>query len=296
MRPGLRATDCPYNQKASARSPISSPNAQRSLGTQAHPGIRGKTGGLRANLTALIHLLAARSPALKGEVMDTAGIQFYADALDDIEATRVANENRVRSLIKEGDLPANHPEVIWMQELVDSLLGIERKVVLQLSRTVRQHSLGLWLKTQKGVGDKQAGRLLGAIGDPYWHPDEERPRTVSELRQFCGHGDPERSHRSKGMSKEELLGVGSPDAKKRVHLIAEKMLQCGNRETYDKRRAITCDKVHEKYCVRCGPSGKPAQPGTPWSDGHKHADALRVVGKQFLKELWREAKRLHEEE
>lgn len=32
-----------------------------------------------------------------------------------------------------------------------------------------------------------------------------------------------------------------------------------------------------------------------WTDGHSHNDALRVVSKAILRDLWREAKRLHEE-
>jgi len=39
-------------------------------------------------------------------------------------------------------------------------------------------------------------------------------------------------------------------------------------------------------CVRCGPSGKPALPGSDWSAGHRHADALRVTAKEILKGLW----------
>lgn len=29
-----------------------------------------------------------------------------------------------------------------------------------------------------------------------------------------------------------------------------------------------------------------AAPGSPWSDAHRHADALRIVGKRFLIDLW----------
>lgn len=32
--------------------------------------------------------------------------------------------------------------------------------------------------------------------------------------------------------------------------------------------------------------GKPAQPGTPWNPGHQHAHALRVTGKEILRDLW----------
>lgn len=58
------------------------------------------------------------------------------------------------------------------------------------------------------------------------------------------------------------------------------------RQFYDWARAVAADKVHAVECVRCGPSGKPAQPGTPWNPGHQHAHALRIVGKELLRDLW----------
>jgi hypothetical protein len=75
--------------------------------------------------------------------------------------------------------------------------------------------------------------------------------------------------------------------------IAGSMLKAGNRETYDKRKAATEGRVHATECVRCGPSGKPAQAGSPWSDAHRHADALRIVSKELLKQLWRAARDIH---
>lgn len=103
----------------------------------------------------------------------------------------------------------------------------------------------------------------------------------------------------------------STKAKSRAYLIAEscgKQLRkpctagdhvedCGcsrYRLLYEQRKAATEGRTHAVACVRCGPAGKPAQPGTPWSDGHRHADALRIVAKRILRDLWREAKRLHE--
>jgi hypothetical protein len=58
------------------------------------------------------------------------------------------------------------------------------------------------------------------------------------------------------------------------------------RSVYEERRRITLDRTHLEPCPPCGPSGKPAQPGTPWSDMHKHMDALRIVGKEILRDLW----------
>ena len=65
------------------------------------------------------------------------------------------------------------------------------------------------------------------------------------------------------------------------------------RAVYDARRAATEGRLHAAPCVRCGPSGKPAAEGTPWSKGHQHADALRIVSKAILKDLWRAAREVH---
>ena len=58
------------------------------------------------------------------------------------------------------------------------------------------------------------------------------------------------------------------------------------RQVYDLRRLTTAERVHATDCPRCGPSGKPAPAGSPWSKGHQHADALRIVGKRILRDLW----------
>lgn len=55
---------------------------------------------------------------------------------------------------------------------------------------------------------------------------------------------------------------------------------------YEQRRLATQERPHEGLCVRCGPSGHPAAPGSPWSAKHQHADGLRIVGKEILDDLW----------
>jgi len=59
------------------------------------------------------------------------------------------------------------------------------------------------------------------------------------------------------------------------------------RDVYDIRRMVTADRVHAAPCVRCGPKGKPALEGSPWSLAHQNADALRIVGKEILRDLWK---------
>lgn len=161
-------------------------------------------------------------------------------------------------------------------------------------------------------GTGKANRILVA--------DESYERTVSQLWSYCGHGDPERKRYAK-MDAEDALACGNPTAKMLVWNMAKAAkivctshlcLRCGKGkishvkggkgcadpefadpvatghwgEVYLKRRFVTRGRVHAKDCVRCGPKGHPAAAGSPWSAAHKEADALRIVGKEILRDLW----------
>lgn len=250
-------------------------------------------------------------------------LALAADVLDDLERVRIANENRLRHLTRdEADtdgeerglgLDERHPDVAKLAALVQMLADAEHQAVLNLNRVLRRHPLGPWVKAQKGVGEKTAARLLAIVGDPYVNMQTGEVRTVSQLWSYCSHGDPSRRP-VKGMTQAEMFALGNPVAKKRVWLIATAILKAGGGEekatarsdskvqppslasVYYQRKTATEGREHASECKRCGPSGKPAQPGSPWSDAHRHADALRIVGKAFLKDLWLEAKRIHEEQ
>jgi hypothetical protein len=162
--------------------------------------------------------------------------------------------------------------------------------------------------------------------------ESSRPRKVSELWAYCGYhvvpvgqwlldlqaGDAGGELNGSGPghvangTQGSFAGVApkrqrgqhanwSATAKMRAFLIAEKCVQSGKGsnttyyQVYAAARAKYADAVHAAECPRCGPKGKPAQPDTPLSDGHKHARALRAVAKEILKQLWREARRIHEE-
>lgn len=221
--------------------------------------------------------------------------------LDDTEGLRLANENRLRQLTRstadvDGEergfgLTDDHPDVRNMQQMVDALKALEESAVKQLKTRMKKDKLGPYVASIKGIGEKQAARLLGVIGDPYYNASAGLPRTVSQLWAYCGlHVDIEGNamRRKKGQKAN-----WSTTAKSRAYLISESMLRAGNREVYDARKALTEGKTHKNVCVRCGPAGKPAQPGSPWNDGHRHADALRVQSKEMLKGFWLEARRLH---
>ena len=158
-------------------------------------------------------------------------------------------------------------------------------MIAELERQVKLHPLAPWIKAQRGLGYKQLGRLLGAIGDPSWHPEtddrEEHPRTLPELNAYCGMVPGLR--RARGVPAAEV-DQWSAEAKMRLFLVAEKSstqldrackahqdterpwvvghvedCRCGPyRLVYEARRAWTADRVHSELCPPCGPAGKPA--------------------------------------
>lgn len=201
-------------------------------------------------------------------------IKTLGALLDDLEKVRIMNGNRIGALERDYGESLPHLDVIQKQ-----VAAAEHLAHLELVRAWRRHPLAPWARDYRGVGEKSIARLVAIVGDP-----GERPNPA-KLWAYCGHGNPER-RRTRGMTQEEAFKLGNPRAKKQVWLIATSLLKAGNRAAYDARREQTKDRLHEKSCVRCGPAGKPALPGSPWSDGHKHADALRVMGKAFLLDLW----------
>lgn len=283
-------------------------------------------------------------------------LALLADVLDDLERTRIANENRLRQLTRDepdadGEergfgLTLDQPQVAALADVVTALGKLEHQSTLNLQRAVRKHPLGPWVKATVGVGEKQGARLLAAIGDPYWNTLHDRPRLVSELWAYCGlhvlpaahstsathgsHGGGGQTHPSQtsrdahsviaGVTKQgdpghrrsgdhtTLAGVAptrargqranwSTTAKTRAYLVAEsciKQARSPYRAVYDDGRKKYADAVHATPCRRCGPSGKPADAGTPLSAGHQHARAMRLVMKEILRDLWTESKRLHD--
>lgn len=247
-------------------------------------------------------------------------LALLADVLDDLEKTRMANKNRLRQLTRDEvdsdgiergfGLTMDNPQAAAIASLVAGIAAMEHQAVLTLQRGLRQHPLGPWVKATQGIGEKQGARLLAAIGDPYWNTLHDRPRTVSELWAFCGYhvlrgsdtgqdSDGAQS-RTAGVAPSRTKGQRSnwsSNAKMRAFLIAESCMKNRNspyRATYDATRVKYADAVHGVECRRCGPKGKPALVGSPLSDGHKNARALRAVAKDVLRDLWRESKRLHD--
>jgi hypothetical protein len=265
-------------------------------------------------------------------------LALAAEILDDLEKVRIGNANRLRILttlepdedgvVRGFGLDESHPDVARLAAMVKALGELEHDATLNLQRAMRKHPLGPWVKAQVGIGEKQAARLLAAIGDPYWNTASNRPRTVSALWAYCGlhvlpasqtssdsghgvgaggarydsgpalvdtqalaagddSGDPGHSSidnrgSNAGVAARRRRGQRanwSTTAKTRAYLIALsciKQARSPYRAVYDARRART------------------AATHPDWTDGHSHNDALRVTSKAILRDLWREAKRVHE--
>jgi hypothetical protein len=221
-------------------------------------------------------------------------IRVLGSLLDDLERVKIANGNRIGALERQhGEAPLH---LYAIQKQVEAL---EHQAELELIREWRKNPLAPWSKQQRGVGEKSIARLIAIIGDP-----AERPN-VAKLWAYCGHGDPLRSQKRKGMTQDELFAQGNPSAKKRVWLIATAQIKAGVRsdkddddnvisryalspagQNYLDRRAMYETRTHQTPCARCGPAGHPAAVGSPWSPAHQHAAAIRYLGKEFLKELW----------
>lgn len=251
-----------------------------------------------------------------GPILRDPTLALAADVVDDLERVKIANQNRLRTLTAQDEyghgMSVDHPDVKRLAALVKALEDAEHQATLNLARVMRHHPLGEWVKASKGVGEKQAARLLAAIGDPYWNDLHGRPRRLRELYAFCGMNVVGTSAHSSGDSQ-SWTGAGAaptkqrgervtwnPDARMRLWLIASKTVMVGHggpyRAIYDDGRLKYADAVHAEECKRCGPKGKPAQIGSPLSAAHQHARAIRLIAKAILRDLWTAAKNIHEGE
>lgn len=289
-------------------------------------------------------------PPPKGDSLLDPALALAADFLDDIERVKIANENRLRALTRaETDadgvdryvgLDASHPVVAQLAAMVESLAEVEHAAVLNLQRMLRKHPLHAWVKAQRGVGEKQAARLLAIIGDPYWRPEivredgtviPEGPRTVSALWAYCGLHVLPAVDRSRSDIHATCVGGGdistggdssqrrtdaqtstagvaarrrkgqqanwSTKAKTRAYLIAESCLKQLVKPCHNPGDGIG---VHVDECA-CSPyrvvydrrKTHTTVSRLEWTDGHRHADALRVASKEVLKHLWRAAREHH---
>lgn len=304
---------------ASSPIPVTSGGEQTASGHRA-PGTH-RSGAAGEGPDQPTHSPAAPiTHASAGLVPFEAGrhLAFMAQQLDDIEEMRKATANRLRALTrtdedKDGEirglgLTTDDPSVQLLTNWLATLDQVEHQTTLMLQKLMRKHPLGPFVKTLKGVGDKQAARLVAAIGDPYIRPEivteddttePARPRMVSELLAYCGLTPGAR--RRKGE-----VSRWNATARMRAWNVIDSCMK----QTAGETREHTCirddagwlkhtddcacspyrvvyDDARRRYADAVDSNGK-ALP-----DAHKHARAQRLMMRALIKDLWAEARRIH---
>lgn len=302
------------------------PDAQRTFA--AEPSSAGSQGAPDSqNINAPGGFLRDPVLGVLADVVDDLESVRIANANRIRQLTRTATDKDGEE--RGFGLTLDHPEVAKLALTVTALEQAEHDAILNLKRALRKHPLASFQKRHKGIGEKQLARLLAVIGDPYWNDLHDRPRTVSELWAYCGlhvirtsssqcrletqtssaaGAQPHtgsrdlldaQALRAPGVAPKRQRGQRSnwsESARKRTWVIASAMPKFPGghyEQVYRAAREKYADTVHPTECVRCGPSGKPALAGTPLSDGHKHARAVRIVAKEILKDLWIEARSIY---
>lgn len=229
-----------------------------------------------------------------------------AQTLQDYETLRIAEEHRLRIFSMPSDVPdedgvcrgfgyaEDSDEVQIVKGLIDPLKDLEHRTVLSLQKRMRVNPIWPYFKDVKGVGEKTLARLMACIGDPYLRPLDDgsyEPRTVSQLWAYCGmHTMPNKD--GEIIAAKRMKGVQAnwnTEAKTRLFLLSQGLLRQGIRKDKDGNQfAVT--PYGQLYLDR---RAHTAVTHPEWNPGHGLNDALRIMGKELLKQLWRAAREIH---
>lgn len=229
-----------------------------------------------------------------------------AQTLQDYETLRIAEEHRLRIFSMPSDVPdedgvcrgfgyaEDSDEVQVVKGLIDPLKDLEHRTVLSLQKRMRVNPIWPYFKDVKGVGEKTLARLMACIGDPYLRPLDDgsyTPRTVSQLWAYCGmHTMPNKD--GEIIAAKRMKGVQAnwnTEAKTRLFLLSQNLLRQGIRKDKDGNQfAVT--EYGQLYLDR---RAHTAVTHPEWNPGHGLNDALRIMGKELLKQLWRAAREIH---
>ncbi len=205
-------------------------------------------------------------------------------------------------VLGEDGIPVDAPEEGSYELLLKAEKFAGNQLDAQLVDTVGPHMRAFL--DQTGIGERTVARLFGEIGHPilafpsHWEDtgggdDEDKKilvaddpfmRRVSDLWSYCGHGDPTRK-RKKGMTQDDAFGLGSPLAKSLVFLLADIAMKNPGGLT-------STGKVKERSPYRSVYDTKKehyVENRPEWTPGHRHAAALRVTGKEILRDLYNAA-------
>lgn len=225
--------------------------------------------------------------ATLGDEMRDPLLSMLVASVDELEAARIAAAGRLRVMVTSDPdsdgitrglaLPIDGTDAKIMRGIVAHLTAAERAAIRRLEAAMRAHPLGPWVTATHGLGHKTIARLLGALGgDPYMRADGT-VRTVAQLWAYCGY------HVVDGAGPRLRRGqraTWSTAARTRAYVVAERAVMQRKsplRAVYDSRRERT-RRTHPD-----------------WTDGHAHADALRIVAKRMLLGLWLQAKAWHDQ-
>jgi hypothetical protein len=220
----------------------------------------------------------------------TIALRLAADTLLDVERLRISTENRIRAL-SDIDGWATTPAALRWDAHLAALQDLEKQVTRELEHAMKQHPLGPFVKRTVGLGLKQAGRLIGALGDPSWNALEDRPRRgPAELWAFCGYAPGQK--RRKGVRDN-----WNAEAKMRAHLVAESCIKQVGRSEGAINTASPCWSARPRSPYRdVYDAARANWQGREVRDAHAHAHGLRLVAKAVLRDLWIESMRLRREE
>jgi hypothetical protein len=151
------------------------------------------------------------------------------------------------------------------------------QIELEMARTVRKLPAYPWAKSVKGLGDVGLAVIIGEAGDLGSYPTKGHLWKRLGLAPF--EGQAYSTWRMKGgLTSEQWTDAGySPRRRAEIFSVigdplfrAQSVAQGPYRAVYDRRRSLT-GETHPD-----------------WTKAHSHADALRVMTKIMLRDLWRE--------
>jgi hypothetical protein len=207
----------------------------------------------------------AAPPAPPAPLSTAAQLRQLVDTYEQTQRMRIQLGNR-RSAVERGtDEPSVDATYLSAasERLADRLAESEDELVAEMRALVHQHPVWPWLSQVRGIGPTLGAKLVGLIGSVEVAP------TVSALWRFAGYAviDGERERLKKGEKAHFNRRL-----KTACYLVATSFLRSSSpyRTVYDQARA-RYDVTH-----------------ADWTDGHKHAAAMRKMVKLFLSHLWEE--------
>lgn len=261
------------------------------------------------------------TPAPVTQWGDLSAFRSIAESLTDAKKARVSAKNRVErgntadSLIGQAIVnAAEQQEEMFKAMLLD-----------EYSRQVPDH-VREWARSIPGFGDGVLfARVIGVLGHPRlatpyaWDdkhqnlvPGEPFERSISQLWQYAGCGDPMSNPRSDILGHsptgEDKLRGGKRTVLRPLLYTFSSYLQRSSRhesitnskyfQVLTEAKADAASKVHTRQCQNkkrppmgsngCGTVQHPewGEPGSPWRAGHQQAHSHRIVAKEFLRDLW----------